>query len=364
MADTTENKTESTKPAPALKQAETTTTAEADDQNQLFASFGVGDADSGAPDDTASFQISEGEIGNDAQIAADAAKKDTEGEADEKKSIDAKAASKAEKEKSEKTETTDDKTKDDAVIKAEEKTATDTDKSAVSDNDDDLPKGVKKRLARAARRQEDALARAEAAEKEAGELRSKVAEKAEFDAQKLQEPDPDDYADFEEYESAKNEYMCNKAVAVTAKEDAAKTKDNDTDSGNDYELLDAIDDIKDDVSKELFAKVGENKDMTITRSMVLAISESDDVEKVMNALAANPKLANEIAALPVHKQVLRIAKLDAAKPTESLTKNSNAPEPIDPVDGSDATKKSQDDMNFSEYEADRNKQEQSDPWSW
>ena len=111
--------------------------------------------------------------------------------------------------------------------------------------------------------------------------------------------------------------------------------------------MDSISDKYDD-----FDEVISNPSVRITESMTLAIMESDKGGEIAYFLGKNPNEAARIADLPLLSQVREIDKLgNRFKSTKS-----NAPDPINPVKGSDSAIKDISKMTPDEYRAYRLKQ--------
>lgn len=258
-------------------------------------------------------------------------------------------------------------------------------KDAKADDDEDpdskLPKGVRRRIARANAQRDAALAEAEA-------LR-KAKPKADDDdpagiVNKGEAPNAADFDNYEEYLDAKKLFDQGKSKkAEPAKADDKKAADTDKDKAKpDLEVVQAITDIGDEIGEthaDLWAKVTHQSNplkLTITRDMLIAISDSDYPGEVLQALADKPELSKEIAGLSPAKQMARIVKLDkapaggkdkgddtqggGAQPGKKL---SSAPEPIKQGGG-----RQQGEVDpikdFSDFERSRNEEESKRSSDW
>lgn len=267
-------------------------------------------------------------------------------------------------------------TEEDASEKAEDKSEAkdeSTDKEEDDSSGDDTTaetetpkkgKGFQKSIDRLTRQREDEKRKNEALEKRIKELEGKdnQDQKAEN-----KEPVEDDFETYDDYLDALDKFD---KQEVKPDEKKAETKQDD--STDEEPLTDsqktalavtqervASADKPDD-----FDEVALNPDLPVTGEMLEALSECDDPAKVMYHLGQNKDLAAEIAAKSGFQQAVAIAKLDVSvvsKPKKP-TKITQAPDVIEPVNGTDSQKKSHSEMTFSEFEAEdraRNKQRKS-----
>lgn len=215
------------------------------------------------------------------------------------------------------------------------------------------PNKVQKRIDEVVRQREDAKRENEALKREMEELKGKSENKGE-----TKEPVESDFETYDEYLDALDKFD-KQSAQVSEKETATEKKDNESQA--DDELTDsqktalaitqervASADKPDD-----FDAVALNPDIPITGDMLEALSECDDPAKVMYHLGQNKDLATEISGKTPLQQMRAVISLDLtvkSKPSKP-TKITNAPDAIDPVQGSDAQKKSYSEMSFSEFEA-------------
>lgn len=261
----------------------------------------------------------------------------------------------------------DDKAKDAPAKKADEDDGEgDDDKPGDDEKADDLPDGVKRRVARA-NRQRDRLAI------ENEELRKQLAAKPADKAKDEPAPAPkaEDFDDYEDYLEAKKLHDKPAPKKEEPKPETLPALDDDTAR----QLKGARDELQatlvDAGHADLFASVGK-LDINVTPDMVMALSDPDAIEhpeSVLQAFLDKPDLANEIAALKTPAaRMKRLAQLDkpyvkaAAKADEDKGKpapkrDSGAPPPIDETNGNARGAKSYDSLSFHEFEEVRNSEE-------
>lgn len=234
--------------------------------------------------------------------------------------------------------------------KAEEDEPTPGDESTAEANVDKKDKGGKKgfgkRLGELTKQREEARRENEALKRENEQLKAAKGEDK-------KEPIESDFETYDEYLDA-----LDKGDKPEAKADKSNDKATDlTDSQKTaqailQEKLNSVD------LPENFEAVALKQDLPITGEMVEALAECDSPEKVMLYLGNNEKQAADISEMSPVQQMREIAKIDLSIEVapKKQVKISNAPDPINPVKGSDAIEKSLEDMDFSEYEAKRNKE--------
>ena len=86
------------------------------------------------------------------------------------------------------------------------------------------------------------------------------------------------------------------------------------------------------------------------------MSDADNSGDIAYFLGKNTDEASRISKLSTIAQAKEIGKLEVKLTKKPLpaSKTTEAPKPIEPVGGSDATEKKPEDMSFKEYEADQN----------
>jgi hypothetical protein len=239
---------------------------------------------------------------------------------------------------------------------------------------DDKPKGsnrFQKRIDKLTRRASEAERRAQEAER-------KLAERGEKKpVEKQPEPEPSDFDNYDDYLAELSDWK--KGASKADDKDSGKkpeASDDGDDDREDQEFTDALEDVKAafiDIRDRYddFDEVTNDKDVTITRDMVMALAEADDPGEIAYYLGKNKAEAERISKLKPIAQAREIGKLEAKlakkepdgnKPIGKKT--TQAPDPIEPIRGGDSSKKKLDDMNFSEFEQTRNDQERNSGGFW
>jgi len=270
---------------------------------------------------------------------------------------------------------TETKSEVDGEAKAEEAKPTETEDA---DGNDDAAKTEKKakpkkpfqkRIGELTREREDARREVEAKERENAELRKQLEAKSE----KAKEPVEDDFDTYDDYLAALDTFE--KGQPETKAKEPSDKKSND-DKSKETGLSDsqktamaivkeAVDSAED--KPEDFDKVALAEDVHVTGEMLEALAECDNPHKVMYALGQDKDLSAQIAGKTPVQQMREIAKLDLAqadaKPKKPV-KTTKAPDPIEPVGGSNVQEKPIEEMSYKEYEATRNKQERERSHTW
>jgi len=276
--------------------------------------------------------------------------------------------------------------------KQEESAASETDKDDnEGDQDDKKPaasdtgeeatakKGngrFQKRIDRLTKRAAEAERKLQEAERKLQDKEGDKGGKAEPETQSDGEPDPSEFDTYDEYLDALSSWKAEgKTKPEKKKDDKTEADSDDGDRSNDDpEFSDALDDVQDAFSDtrskydDFDTVVIEAKDLQISREMVIAMSEAEEPGEIAYHLGKNKEEAARIAKLSPIAQAREIGKLEvklASKPKQpSKKKTTEAPDPIDPVSGSDSSKKSVKDMDFAEYERTRNEQERGKKSFW
>lgn len=214
---------------------------------------------------------------------------------------------------------------------------------------------------RAKRRAATLTKRAKIAESkaEAETLRADNAEKKlkELNGGSDKEPSPDDFEDYDAYLVELEKFE----KPDTKEEKKEEPKKVETEINQ--ELDGALEDIEDSfndmrkVHKDFDEVVISNDKVNISSSMVVALAETDIPGEIAYHLGSNPEEADAIFKLSQNAQIRAIAKLEVKLQATPARKVTNAPDPIKPSGGSSSTEKSEKDMDFSEFEASRNKAE-------
>lgn len=229
-----------------------------------------------------------------------------------------------------------------------------------------------KRIDRLTKRASEAERRAEEAERKLQELTKGDKGDSKGDPNPDEEPDPNDFDDYNEYLDALSDW---KAGAKSDKRNDAnddkkgkgkddKKKEPEPDPDFEEALADVQAAFDDTRSKHKdFDDVVGAKDLAITSDMVKAMADSEDPGEIAYYLGKHKQEARRIAGLSAFQQAKEIGKLEAklaAQPNKQPSKKATgAPDPIEPVGGNaNSSQKDVRDMSFDEYEQARNAQEQ------
>lgn len=228
-----------------------------------------------------------------------------------------------------------------------------------------------KRIDRLTKRAAEAERRAEAAEKKLTAQGKPPESEA---VAGTEEPEPDDFEDYNDYLDALTDYKAELKFAEKMKKAKPEEPKGDTEAADepeverDIELEDATDYLFDAFADyrakhDDFDDVVQAADLKITRDMVVAMADTDDPAGIAYHLGKNKDEAARIAKLTPLAQAREIGKLEVLltqpkpeiKPTPK--KQTKAPEPIDPLKGGDASTKAPHEMDFAEYEQAMNERE-------
>jgi hypothetical protein len=220
------------------------------------------------------------------------------------------------------------------------------------------------------KRAAEAERRAQEAERKLQEAEGKKGGKAKPEAQDDEgEPDPSEFDSYDEYLDALADWKADQKIGAKGKKEDKAAADDDNGSNKDdqdTEFTEALEDVQDAFSETRkthkdFDEVIGQQDLQITRDMVIAMADSEDPGAIAYHLGKNKREAARIAKLSPIAQAKEIGKIEAklaAKPQQPGKKTTSAPDPIDPVKGSDSTSKAPQDMDFAEYERTQNEKEQ------
>jgi len=245
-----------------------------------------------------------------------------------------------------------------------------------------------RRVGRAQKRIDRLTARMRAAERENAELRARLepdqskstkgnAESQEpSDSAQIQEPDENDYESWEEYLDAMADYRSASKQAQQQTQKKAAQNDEDRER---QRYSQAVDDAKDDMSEsfddarqryaDFDEKIGADG-VPFTEEVVIALAETDNPGELAYHLANNREELHRIATLSPRAQAMAIGRLEAkmaGKPAAAKAANkktTNAPDPFDPLKGSDVSQKSLADMDFAEYDQAMNQREKGRKGFW
>lgn len=245
-------------------------------------------------------------------------------------------------------------------------------KPAADASEERKPKGrrYQKRIDRLTKRAAEAERRAQELERQ---LQGGKGKQTEDGATPGEEPDPANFDDYDEYLDALTDWKAGKAPADRQSPKQDKGKQGDQAAGDDTpaaeddpDYREALEDVQEAFSDsrsayEDFDEVIGQQDLQITRDMVKAMADTDDPGGIAYHLGKHKDEASRIAALSPVAQAKEIGKLEAmlaAKPQQPGKKTTQAPDPIEPVRGTDSTTTSPQNMSFDEYEKHMNEKEQ------
>ena len=260
--------------------------------------------------------------------------------------------------------------------KTPSESATDHTEKSPGEPENKPPRGVQKRLDELARREGEAVRRAEAAEarldKALQALESRTGVQAEGVKQAIENQDPEpakpaktDYSDPETYEAALSAYTDTKAgwiarreVKAKLAEEHKKVADKEVEEGN--KAIQAQYATKVEKAREKyddFDEVAYSPDVHISIPMAQVIMRSEQGSDLQYYLGKNKAEAERISKLPLDMQLVEMGQVlarlkePAKAPSPTLTQ---APKPIKPLGaGSDAAQKSVEEMTMEEYAASR-----------
>ena len=188
------------------------------------------------------------------------------------------------------------------------------------------------------------------------------------------EPDPSDFDSYDDYLDSLADWKSGQRKGKGSDNAKNKGADDDTQSNDqeeDTEYTEALEDVNDafEDSRKVyddFDDVVSAEDVQITKDMVKALAETDNPGEVAYYLGKNKQEASRIAGLKPLAQAREIGKLEAkvADRKPPGKKTTQAPDPLDPVRGSDSTSKSTSDMDFREYEQTMNERERNGRGFW
>lgn len=217
---------------------------------------------------------------------------------------------------------------------------------------------VQKRIDKLVREREQEKRERERLERELA--KSKGGNKEKPEKQEDKEPVESDFETYDDYLDAldqfENQSEQEQEKPAESKGDKTEKQNEDDDGLTDTQKtsLAILQDVISEADKPSdFEEVALAEDVNINGQMLEALAECDNPVDVMYHLGKNKQTAADIAKMTPIKAAREIAKLDlTAKATPPKPKKqTNAPDPINPVKGSDSQKKSLGEMSFSEFEA-------------
>lgn len=217
---------------------------------------------------------------------------------------------------------------------------------------------VQKRIDKLVREREQEKRKREQLEKELA--KSKGGNKDKPENREVKEPVESDFETYDDYLDALDKFE-NQSEQEQGSSSQSKGDKTEKQNEEDDELTDSqktslaiLQDVISESDKPSdFEEVALAQDVNINGQMLEALAECDNPADVMYHLGKNKQTAAEIAKMTPIKAAREIAKLDlTVKATPPKPKKqTNAPDPISPVKGSDSQKKSLREMSFTEFEA-------------
>jgi len=241
---------------------------------------------------------------------------------------------------------------------AEEKPAEEKpgEKPPAEPSEEELPKGIKKRLATITRKRHDAERETATIREENAELLTRIEALEHPVSETGEEPQVDDYDTEEEYLDACIEYKADQKIAerdaawqVEQKEKIRKEQE--TKAEERQEAFQA--ELKKGVEKfEDFEDVIE--DLNITGDMISILESFPNIAEVVYELGKNPDTVTDLVGMSFLQAAYRMKEISNGLTKKKTTK---APAPVKPVSTSGGAIKSLEQMSQAEYNAHRDKQD-------
>lgn len=170
--------------------------------------------------------------------------------------------------------------------------------------------------------------------------------------EKLVEPDMDNFDNYEDYEKALEFYEKKSNAKEVVKEIPKKEQE---ETKGDNRIVEAFEDGKEDYKD--FEELVRAPDLQLSESLLNEALDSETPSDVLYYLASNKELTRKISSLDergIKKEILKIELALENKQTVSK-KVTNAPEPINPLNGgTEAVRTINDAKSYTEYENLRN----------
>jgi hypothetical protein len=223
-------------------------------------------------------------------------------------------------------------------------------------DDEELPKGIKKRLATITRKRYDAERETAVLRAQNEELLARINAPEHPEAKTNEEPAIDDFDTEEEYLEAVSEFRADQKVAQRdADQEAAQAEK--IREGQEAEAS-ARQEVFRDKLQGGVEKYGDFEevvsDLNITGDMINILESFSNIPEVVYELGTKPELVKELIGMPF---------LDAAYKMKEISdnlvkkKSTKAPDPIKPVSTTGGTIKNLEQMSQAEYNAYRDKQD-------
>jgi hypothetical protein len=222
--------------------------------------------------------------------------------------------------------------------------------------EEDLPKGVQKRLATVTRKRHDAERDAAAARTENQELLSRIEALEHPESKPGEEPQVDDFDTEEEYLEAVSEYRADQKFAereATQKAEREEEVREEQEAEAQARQKSLIGKLQKGVEKyEDFEDVVE--DLNITGDMIQILESFPNIPDVVYALGNDPEIVAKLVDMPFLQAAYTMKEISDGLAKKKSTK---APDPIKPVTTTGGTIKSLEQMSQKEYNEYRDKQD-------
>lgn len=222
--------------------------------------------------------------------------------------------------------------------------------------DEDLPRGIKKRLATITRKRHDAERETATIRAENETLQAKINAFEHPKSEAGAEPQIDDFDTEEEYLEAVSEYKADQKVAQRdadqKTEQAEKIR-----KGQETEAQARQETFKDELRKgvekyEDFEEVIE--DLNITGDMIHILESFSNIPEVVYELGGKPEMVAELIEMPFLQAAYRMKEISDGLTRKKTTK---APDPITPVSTTGGLMKGLEQMTQAEYNAHMDKRD-------
>jgi len=218
--------------------------------------------------------------------------------------------------------------------------------------DDELPKGIQKRINTITRKRRDAERELEELRKENASLKTAAQNLKES----TEEPKIDDFENEEDYQNAIIDYRVERKLSKQAKE-AKKTKESDIKEQQETDAQEKMEGIQKKIRKG-FDKYSDFEntiaDLDVTDDMLKIMDKLPNIVDIVYYLGKNPEIAiglTDISKIDVTFQLKDISDTLKAK------KTTKAPKPIKPTSATGASIKTMENMTMAEYNKARDQQD-------
>ncbi|MCK4525967.1 hypothetical protein KAW18_01245 [candidate division WOR-3 bacterium] len=220
-------------------------------------------------------------------------------------------------------------------------------------SDEDLPKGVQKRLATVTRKRRDAERTAATLQAQNQELFARIEALEHPERESGEAPQVDDFDTEEEYLEAVSDYKADQKIAEREANQEANQAE-EIRKGQEAEAAARQDALRKNLQKGVekfkdFEDVIE--DLNITGDMINILETLPNIPEVAYTLGSNPDTVEELVGLPYLQAAYRMKEISDGLSKKKKTK---APNPITPVSTTGGMVKSLEQMTQAEYNAHMN----------